>query len=131
MDETEGAPFDPKTMAEAAERADLLKLIAPETLSGLDPERLAAAQEANMAALINSQIAAAAEYQEAFEAGVADLLKMLEAARQSDGAKAHEQAVAGFQALAEAAKEANLRAFEGAREEIAKNAASLTGPKAD
>ncbi|MEL6793514.1 MAG: hypothetical protein AAFP78_08680 [Pseudomonadota bacterium] len=137
-DNAKGAPFDPKAFAASAREADLSRLIGPTALRMLEPDALAAAQEANMAALLAAQRAASAAYQTAFEKQVSELIAALEAAgsRIAEGedaavriAAAYERAIAGFHQLAEDAARANADAFERVREQVRDEAETLSAKR--
>lgn len=136
MSDQSRPPFDPKTFAEAARRADLTRLLTPSAIRAISPEALAAAQNANMNALLSAQRTAAAGCQDAFQAQVAALIAALDAIEAAAGdendektiAKAYENALEAFQALADAATQANLAAFDAVHDVIARGAETLGRP---
>lgn len=130
--------FDPKTfsfdvekMTDFFKQNDFTKQLASMQMPGVDAEAMVAAQQKNMAALVEANKAAAAGYQDLFQKQMAIFEEtMAEAQKQMKGfdatqidpdraraqgelAKAaFEKALANMQALAEGAQKANSEAYE-------------------
>lgn len=132
--------FDADAMRKFFEQADMTKMLGKTDLSGLDPKSLFAAQQKNMAALMEANKAATAGFQELFgqqvkifEETMATAQKQVEelGAGNVDAPKseavqaAFEKAVGNMQTLSETAQQANSEAFEVVSARVAESVSEL------
>ena len=137
-------PFDISKITDFFKDNDFSKHFAGLDFSNLDPQKLFAAQEKNMAALMAANKTAAAGYQElfqkqlsVFEEAIADAQAYLKTASAKaiapDAAKTHgeaiktafEKAMANMTAMAEGAQKANSETYKLVSERVASSAAEL------
>ena len=123
-------PFTPEKMAELFKTADMTKMMEAMKVPGMDPSILIEAQKKNMDALMAANQAAASGYQDLFKKQVAifeetmseaqkqmaafDPSKMTPEAAEAQAQlaqAAYERAIRHMTELAEAAKDANSKAF--------------------
>jgi phasin family protein len=138
-------PFSADKMMDMFKSMDMSKILSDMKIPSMKAEDLFAAQKKNMDALMEANKAAAAAYQDLFKRQVSIFEDMMEAAREQvkgfdaskltpDGAQkqaeiaraAFEKAIGNMQALAEAAREANEKAFEIVSARVKESMAELS-----
>lgn len=137
-------PFDLGKVGEFFKSNDFTRYFAGLDFSDLDPEKLFAAQQNNMAALVEANKSAAAGYQElfqkqlsVFEQAIADAQAYVKSAgANADAADvvktngeaikaAFEKAMANMGAMAEGAQKANSETFKLVSDRVASSVAEL------
>ncbi len=137
-------PFDINKFTDFFKSNDFSKAFSGLNLSDLDPQKLFAAQQQNMAALMEANKSAASGYQElfqkqlsVFEEAIADAQSYLQSASANamapDAAKtngeaikaAFEKAMGNMAAMAEGAQKANSETFRLVQERVTNSVAEL------